>query len=103
MVHKVRGIAVKCVEPQLDQVGTGFGRHRDVALRLCFTVNEDGYAQVGHDDLIGRSSLRICSSIAFFVASLASHSGRRSSPVSRPASFIAYLMPTGLPSRNSVL
>jgi hypothetical protein len=44
-----------------------------------------------------------CCSIALRVTSFASTSGRRNSPLSMPASFIACLMPTGLPSRNNDL
>ena len=43
------------------------------------------------------------SSICFFVASLASQSGSRISPVSIPATFMAYLIPTGLPSAKMAL
>ena len=38
-----------------------------------------------------------------FVLSLASHNGSRKSPLSIPATFIAYLTPTGLPSMNRLL
>ena len=57
-------------------------------------------------NLLGRlyriiSSIFKWPAIACCVAWFASTSGSRSSPVSKSASFIAYLMPTGLPSRNS--